>query len=199
MRATNRGLAVLAVALAAAGCAAPTPTPGPTPTPLSQVVLGPFAFSAPTSWTVVATGNPAHYETLYGFVAAPPATATETCGPNYIPGLGACDDTLTVPSGSVVVSFRQFVNGACHPTAAGQLAQDEAAGWTPTQVSGLTSAVDRPVLGESGATWTWHLAGPGADGCELDEVKARFGDKSTALGAAVDALAASLEVSAPAP
>jgi hypothetical protein len=156
--------------------------------------LGPFAFDAPGTWTRIPTGNPAHYETIFGFLAAPPATVSETCGPNYTPGGGSCNDTLATPDGSVLVSFRWFVNGACYPDAAGQLAVDLAAGWSATTVSGLAAAVDHPVLGDGATAWTWQLGAPGTGACDLYEVKASFGPKSASLGPAVDALVGSLKV-----
>jgi hypothetical protein len=190
MRAT-----VLAFGIALASVLAACGSPAPSAPTVRHSTLGPFAFDAPSGWQLIPTGNPSHYQTIFGFLAAPPATASETCGPDYIPGLGGCDDSIAVPAGSVVVSFRGFVNGACYPNATSQLADDRAAGWTDAKVAGLVGAANRPALADAADTWTWQYAKPGADTCFLYEVRARFGPKSAGVAPLVDAMVGSLVIS----
>jgi hypothetical protein len=181
--------AVLVIGIS--GCAGPAPSGSAS---LAHGVLGSFAFDYPAGWTLTPTGNPAHYGTIFGFLAAPPATASETCGPDYLPGLGPCDDTLSTPPGSVVIAFREFENGACHPDAEQMVADARASGWTPLTVSGLTSSANRPPLGAAAATWTWDMAETGQAYCVIAEVRASFGPASSSLGPAVDGIVASLQL-----
>ena len=99
MRVTARLVAVAVTLLALGACTTSVVPPSASVSAvlLTHITLGPFAFDAPRDWTITPTGNPSHYFEIFGFVAAPPATATETCGPDYIPGGGACDDTVTLP------------------------------------------------------------------------------------------------------
>ena len=183
--------------------AAPTPaataavTPSPTPAAISAAVLGPFAFDAPATWTITRAGHPQHYRTVQGFVATPGASARETCGPEYIPGLGGCDEQIGVPDGGVVVAFTSRVQPPCLADARATVASDVAAGWRPMTIDGLPAAYDAVPVDPSGFTRTWEIAGPQPGDCSVYEVRAQFGAAAEERVPVVDAIVASLTIEVP--
>ena len=200
MRSMLRVAAAAAVAVALGACGALAGTPAPTPTPpIAGGIVGPFAFSYPSSWTVVIAGAPQHYRTVFGFAVSPPATAAESCGPDFLSGLGGCDERVSVPAGTVVVTLSAWVQPTCAPNAQAIVAADVASGWTSLSVDGLAAAFDDTAAAASGFTRTWEIAGPAKGDCNVYEVKAQFGASAADLGPAVDALVASMQFRLPPP
>ncbi len=192
------GLAAGVVLLATGGCGTLSATPSPTPTsPIAGGVVGPFYFSHPSSWTTSTAGAPQRDRTVLGFVVSPPATAVQSCGPDYVVGGGGCAELVSVPDGTVVLTMSGWTQSSCSMTAQAVVSAEVASGWTSQTIGGLPAAYDHGAAAPGGFTRTWEIAGPTKGDCTVYEVKAQFGPSATALAADVDALVASIQVRIP--
>ncbi len=194
------GLAAALVLLTAGGCGILSATPTPAPTsPIAGGTVGPMIFSYPSSWTTSTAGAPQKDRTVFGFVASPPATATQSCGPDYVAGGGGCAELVSVPEGTVVLTMSGWTESACSQTAQAIVSADVASGWASQTIGGRQAAYDQAAVDPSGFTRTWEIVGPQKGDCTVYEVKAQFGPSAAGLAGDVDALVASLRIMIPGP
>ncbi len=194
------GLAAGVVLLTVSGCGILSGTPTPAPTsPIAGGIVGPMTFSYPSSWATSAAGAPQKDRTIFGFVVSPPATATQSCGPDYVAGGGGCAALVSVPAGTVVLTMSGWTESSCSQTAAQVVSADVASGWTSQTIGGLPAAYDHAASDAAGFTRTWEIAGPAKGDCTVYEVKAQFGPSAAALATDVDTLVASIQIRIPGP
>jgi hypothetical protein len=192
--------AVLA-ALLAAGCAPfYSAGTGTAEGPATRGTVGPLSFDYPAAWALTPVGHPKHYETVLAFLTSPAASARESCGPDYVPGMGAgCTDTYVLPPGGVVIRLSQYDGPAPGKGAAGLVAMDVAAGWQARTVAGDPAAYDPAYADAStpseGTTVAWFVAGPGAGNTVGYAIVATVNGSDPGAHAAVDAILASLRIS----
>lgn len=169
--------ALTAIALLAGACApADVPTADSSPLtvtgtgPVNAIehgVAGPLSFTLPAGWSVTNVGHPKHYETVLAFVASPAASASESCGPDYVPGMGSgCVDAYSLPAGSVVIRLSEWQLPPRGPNgAADEIAADVAGGAKITTVANQSAAFFDPYADgdtpKDGTTIAWFVAGPG--------------------------------------
>ncbi len=200
MKKASLALAAALVLLTANACGILSGTPTPSPTsPIAGGIVGPFSFSYPSSWTVGIAGAPQHYRTVFGFVTSPPAAARESCGPDYIAGLGGCAELVQAPEGTVALTMAGWTQPPCTQNAQAVVSADVASGWEAQTIGGLPAAYDKKAADPAGFTRTWEIAGPAKGDCTVYEVKAQFGPSATALAAEVDMLVASIHIRIPGP
>jgi hypothetical protein len=195
-----RGLAAAFALLAVGGCGILSATPTPAPTsPIAGGVVGPMSFTYPSSWSTSTAGAPQKDRTVFGFVTSPPATATQSCGADYVAGGGGCAELVSVPEGTVVLTMSGWTQSACSQDAQAIVSSDVASGWTSQTIGGLAAAYDHAAADLGGFTRTWEIAGPQKGDCTVYEVKAQFGPSATGLASEVDTLMASLRIMTPGP
>jgi hypothetical protein len=106
----------------------------------------------PASWTVTTEDHPAHYDSVLAFIGS--GTASQSCGSDYIPGLGACDDVYEVGPDQVVLRVA-LINGPPPVVdfVTDALNNDPSA--TAATVAGQKAAVqDTTVNGQTAVVWT---------------------------------------------
>ena len=207
----NRLAGLALSVLLAAGCAASAVPSASAPSApasggLVHGTLGALSFDYPASWSLTPVGHPKHYENVLAFLSSPAASASESCGPGYIPGGGGdCADAYSIPAGGVVVRLSQW-DGPPAPDgkgAAGLVAMDVAGGWQARTVAGQPAAYNPAYSDAStpadGSTEAWFIAGPGADSPVGYAVVATVNGSDPGARSAVDALLASLRIAATAP
>lgn len=194
----------------ASGCAAGSPASSPRGTVtvdgpeivgLRHAQVGPLSFDYPAFWTLTPVGHPKHYETVLAFLASD-AIARESCGPDYVPGMGGgCADTYEIAPGGVVIRLSQLDP----PAPAGKgvaylVAQDVAAGWQARTVAGQPAAYDPAYTDAStppgGKTVAWFVAGLDAGNTVGYAIVATVNGADPAAWRAVDAIVASLSIAA---
>jgi hypothetical protein len=156
-----RMLVVIAASILVLGCGA-LPSPG---SQTARFDMSGLAFDYPAAWQSISVGRVLHYETVIAFLTSSGATASETCGSAYIPGLGGdCSQEVTLPANSVVVKISLWGGPPSGP--AGAIAALRAQGWSSTTVGGEPAAFTPQALeGIPGSdrSLVWAVGVPGPD------------------------------------
>jgi hypothetical protein len=125
-----------------------------------------LAFDYPAGWQSIPVERPLHYETILAFLTSGGATASETCGSDYIPGAGGdCSEDYALPVNSSVVKLSRW-DGP--PTRRGAIASLRDQGWAVMTIAGQPAAFasapgqDDAISG-SDITLVWEVAAPQPD------------------------------------
>ena len=177
---------------------------GVSPTPESSTArfdTSGLGFDYPAAWQSISVGRVLHYETVVAFLTSGAATASETCGSAYIPGLGGdCSQDITLPANSVVVRISLWGGPPSGP--AGAIAALRAQGWSSTTVGAEPAAFTPQALeGIPGSdrSLVWAVGVPGPD----NNQKAYWitagirGPDVASIEAQVEAMIATIHVAVP--
>jgi hypothetical protein len=198
-----RCAAAALIAALAVGCA--SPSPASSSAALTRGVVGPLSFTYPTGWTITPVDHLKHYETVLAFLTSSTASASESCGPDYMPGMGSgCTDSYALPAGGVVIRFSTLDLPTPYNEGAVRLiAMDVAGGLAARTVAGQPAAFDPSYTdGEApttGSTEAWFIAGPGKGNATQYVVVATVNAGDAAAEAAVQAIVDSLEIASSTP
>ncbi len=153
-----------------------------------------LSFTYPGDWTLTVVDRPLHYETVLAFLTSPGASARESCGPDYIPGLGGgCTDTYSVPPGSAVLRLSEW---AGPPAIKGPIVDLLDAGWQPVTIAGRPAAYSGDEVGSTTGTdrVEWRIAAPGANSLATFGIVATMSEPSAGLRGQITALLTTLRI-----
>jgi hypothetical protein len=155
-----------------------------------------LSFDYPADWTLTPVGHWKHYETVLAFLTSPHATATESCGPDYEPGLGAgCEDTYSLPTGSAVVRLSRWGEPQLRN---GPITSPLPAGWQPLTIAGQPAAYTGDYSDfstpSSGQTVAWLIAAPGSEPWVFYAVVATINGPQTSTMTQIEAMLAKLRI-----
>jgi hypothetical protein len=190
--------ALLAAVIVVGGCTSAEATQGnPLPSSgLSLATIAGVSFDYPTGWTLTPVGHLKHYEDVLAFLTSPTATASESCGPEYIPGAGGgCTDLYTNPAGSVVIRLSSWGGPPMPSGAKGVVAADVAGGWVAETVGGQPAAYTTSYSDRSdppGATVAWFIASPASQATVYSILATTSGPDDPALTAIIERIVASI-------
>ncbi|MFN8630451.1 MAG: hypothetical protein U0838_09075 [Chloroflexota bacterium] len=190
---------VLGIAGLVAACGG---SPKTEPSPAARADAGPLSFAVPAGWTLTPVGHQKHYSTVLAFLTSPGASASESCGPAYVPGMGSgCADTYTTPAAFAVIRLEEWQLPARAPDGAvAEITAEIADGAQATTVAGQPAAyhaayadVDAPT---GGATVAWWVAGPADHDGRAFAIVATTGGQDPGTMASVQAIVDSLQIAA---